>query len=249
MYKGATIRSVILILLCLSALAGTGCGPAAERHERRDERDRLILRGDARKRAGDIDSAMALYHEALEQRPHLALAHLKLAVEYDTYKEDYLRAIHHFSRYLELRPNAQKRDLVEEMIRTARISYLASLPEPPPGAVQRIAQLERENKELKARIDELGTQLRAAQAALVERDRAAAVQEPRRVPERPPVETTPPPVAMDTYRVQRGDSLSVIAQRLYNDNRKWQLIYDANRDQLSTPNSLREGQILKIPPP
>ncbi|GEM_PF-3295696 len=50
-----------------------------------------------------------------------------------------------------------------------------------------------------------------------------------------------------TYRVRRGDSLSSIAARVYGDKNKWQLIYSENRDILSRPNSLKEGQILIIP--
>ena len=50
-----------------------------------------------------------------------------------------------------------------------------------------------------------------------------------------------------TYTVKRGDSLATIARRLYGDSKKWELIFNANRDVLNRPNQLRIGQILKIP--
>jgi nucleoid-associated protein YgaU len=50
-----------------------------------------------------------------------------------------------------------------------------------------------------------------------------------------------------TYRVKRGDTLSRIAQKLLGTSRRYNEIYKANRDVLRTPNSLREGMILRIP--
>ncbi len=254
-----TMRNLFHILLItgLSVLM-TGCGGSSERLDRRDERDPLIIRGDARKRAGDIDGAIELYQKALDRKPGLALAHLKLAVEFDEQKQDYLRAIYHYQRYLELRPRAQKNELVKELIRMAHVSYLASLPNPPPGAIERIAMLERENERLKYQVDDLARRLRegdtrTAAARPGDAPRANAAP-PRQEPAARPAASVRPQPAPDpadatTYRVQRGDTLSRIAAIVYNDSRKWHKIYDANRDILSSPESIREGQTLKIPSP
>ncbi|MBI4231525.1 MAG: LysM peptidoglycan-binding domain-containing protein, partial [Planctomycetes bacterium] len=51
-----------------------------------------------------------------------------------------------------------------------------------------------------------------------------------------------------TYTVRRGDVLSVIAQRIYGKSALWRLIYEENRDTLDSPEDLREGQVLRIPP-
>jgi LysM repeat protein len=48
------------------------------------------------------------------------------------------------------------------------------------------------------------------------------------------------------YTVQGGDTLERIARKLFNDGRKWREIYEWNRDQLSDPSRLREGQVLRI---
>ena len=50
-----------------------------------------------------------------------------------------------------------------------------------------------------------------------------------------------------SYTVQRGDSLSRIAKRELGSYNLWNVIYEANRDQLSTPNVIRPGQVLTIP--
>ncbi|MEO6800128.1 MAG: LysM peptidoglycan-binding domain-containing protein [Rhodanobacter sp.] len=50
------------------------------------------------------------------------------------------------------------------------------------------------------------------------------------------------------YIVEKGDSLSKIAQHFYHNANAWKSIFDANRDQLSDPDRIKPGQILKIPP-
>jgi hypothetical protein len=53
--------------------------------------------------------------------------------------------------------------------------------------------------------------------------------------------------ANDTYTVQPGDTLGKIAQQLYGDARLWPLIFEANRDKLSSPSLIRVGMELRIP--
>jgi nucleoid-associated protein YgaU len=49
------------------------------------------------------------------------------------------------------------------------------------------------------------------------------------------------------YTVQKGDSLSKIAQQQYGDGKKWRAIFEANRDQISNPDLIHPGQVLTIP--
>jgi nucleoid-associated protein YgaU len=53
--------------------------------------------------------------------------------------------------------------------------------------------------------------------------------------------------AEETYTVKAGDTLSAIAKHLLGDANAYQAIFDANRDQLSDPNKIKPGQVLKIP--
>ena len=50
-----------------------------------------------------------------------------------------------------------------------------------------------------------------------------------------------------TYTVEKGDTLSHIAQAHYGRASKWKAIFDANRDVLDDPDKIRPGQVLKIP--
>jgi LysM repeat protein len=54
---------------------------------------------------------------------------------------------------------------------------------------------------------------------------------------------------LDTYTVQKGDSLWTIAARpeIYGNATQWRRLLDANRDQLANPNALKAGMVLKVP--
>lgn len=58
----------------------------------------------------------------------------------------------------------------------------------------------------------------------------------------------PEPVASKTYTVKKGDTLIGIAKAQYGDDSKWQLILDANRDKIASPEALPVGMKLAIPP-
>ena len=55
--------------------------------------------------------------------------------------------------------------------------------------------------------------------------------------------------AATTYTVVSGDSLSKIAKKFFGNANRWHEIYDANRDQISNPDMIRVGQVLKIRAP
>ena len=50
-----------------------------------------------------------------------------------------------------------------------------------------------------------------------------------------------------THTVQRGETLTGIAQKYYGRASEYQKIFDANRDKLSDPDKVREGTNLVIP--
>jgi nucleoid-associated protein YgaU len=50
-----------------------------------------------------------------------------------------------------------------------------------------------------------------------------------------------------TYTVQAGDTLSGIAKKLLGNANAYMEIFNANRDQLTDPDRIQPGQVLKIP--
>lgn len=62
-------------------------------------------------------------------------------------------------------------------------------------------------------------------------------------------DTAPPAQRYDSYTVQKGDSLWSIAAKpeIYGKATWWRRIYEANRNQLKTPDGIKLGMVLKIP--
>lgn len=59
--------------------------------------------------------------------------------------------------------------------------------------------------------------------------------------------TTPGGTNERVYRVQAGDTLSGIAHKFLGSSARYRDLYEANRDRLSSPDDLRQGQELRIP--
>jgi nucleoid-associated protein YgaU len=55
--------------------------------------------------------------------------------------------------------------------------------------------------------------------------------------------------AQQTYTVQSGDTLSGIAKKFLGNANAYMDIFNANKDQLSDPDKIKPGQVLKIPQP
>jgi nucleoid-associated protein YgaU len=52
-----------------------------------------------------------------------------------------------------------------------------------------------------------------------------------------------------TYTVQSGDTLSGISKKFLGNANDYMDIFNANRDQLTDPDKIKPGQVLKIPEP
>ncbi len=61
------------------------------------------------------------------------------------------------------------------------------------------------------------------------------------------VSSTEEAVGETRYTVQKGDTLSHIAQAHYGKASQWSRIFEANRDQLDDPDRIQPGQVLRIP--
>lgn len=55
------------------------------------------------------------------------------------------------------------------------------------------------------------------------------------------------PAAAKTYTVQPGDTLSKIAQEHLGSAGAYMKIFDLNKDQLSDPDKIKPGQVLRLP--
>jgi LysM repeat protein len=55
------------------------------------------------------------------------------------------------------------------------------------------------------------------------------------------------PAAAKTYTVKAGDTLSAIAKTHLGDASAYMKIFELNKDQLSDPDKIKPGQVLKLP--
>ncbi len=77
---------------------------------------------------------------------------------------------------------------------------------------------------------------------------AAQAPAPAAKPPAPAAKSPAPATAApQTYTVKPGDTLSGIAKQLLGDAGAYMEIFNANRDQLSNPDLIKPGQVLKIP--
>lgn len=242
-----SFRNLMPLVLCLALLAA--CRPAGVTDlDAMEEEHPGMVRALQLRRAQNIDGAIGEYESLLDKDPRMAKAHLQVGLLYDEYRQDYVRAIYHYRRYLELRPDAEKQDLIEDLARHAAMSYAASLPDRPSAAIAEIAGL-------KSQISGLEADLKQAQGRIAElsealrrhRERAEAAGPGTAAPRQVAAPQPLAPSGPETYTVRSGDTLSRIAQRVYNDGSRWKVIYDANRDTLKNPQDLKVGQTLRIP--
>ena len=54
-------------------------------------------------------------------------------------------------------------------------------------------------------------------------------------------------VEAQTYTIQKGDTLSMIAKKVYGKSSKWNVILDANKDKISDAGKLKVGMTINIP--
>jgi nucleoid-associated protein YgaU len=62
-----------------------------------------------------------------------------------------------------------------------------------------------------------------------------------------PAAAAPAPAAARTYTVKPGDTLSKIAKEMLGSANAYMKIFEANKDQLTNPDLIKPGQVLRIP--
>lgn len=222
----------------------------------RENRDPLVRRGRDLRTSGDFDGAIHEYNAALDKRGDMPQAHFELAVIYHQNKKDYIRAVYHYQRFLELSPKSEKRSLVEGEMKRAKMEFAAALPDRPSEAIQTIAAMEKERELLKSRVAELQQELdklkgRAATPAPVPGVSAVATGVVARVATQTNLAasaTNAPVSAPETYIVKDRDTLAKIAREVFHDPGMAHAIFEANKATMKSERDLRAGQKIILPP-
>ena len=102
-----------LPILLFALLLLTGCRPSIAEREARDRELPLFQQANAAEQQGKLDDAIRLYNETLLANPRAASAHLSLALLQQEYAQDFISAIYHYQRYLDLQPGSDKEDMAK----------------------------------------------------------------------------------------------------------------------------------------
>ncbi len=112
---------MLRILMCTGALAlvlATGCGRGGISDFEKNERgNALFSQAITTEKSGDVEGAIRLYKQVMIDEPKAYSAHFMLATLLQDYSEDYIAAIYHYNRYIELQPASQKVELAKQRIK------------------------------------------------------------------------------------------------------------------------------------
>ena len=242
------MKKSLLIISCALLLAGCGQKSGAQL-DTADEKDAHVRRGLEQVRAKNWDEAINQFETALMKKPELGRPDLELAMIYQQHEKNYARAIYHYERYLEKRPLTEKRALIQDWIKQAKVSLAGETGVSGGDVSEELVRLTRENNLLRRQLEAAG----GGGATAVANVRTILTQQPTSRPAPAPVAT---PIALKpveqaaavrTYQVRPGDTLSRIAGSVYGDAGKWRKIYDANRDKMKSETDIKVGQTLTIP--
>ena len=221
---------------------------------------------------GRYEDALITYLGLISVRRESPESHLEVGYIYLQTLKDPIRAIFHFDRYLELKPESERTIQVKQLIETAKLEFLRQLPTKPFQAevdridlLEIIDKLKKENNELKLKYNQTLFKIKslgghnAINSVSTSRNeiiygRESSSQSSNELNGSNNVltnfdstETIDPRDVPKSYVVQSGDTLSKISEKFYGTANRWNDIFQANRDTLSSARSLRVGQELLIP--
>ncbi len=240
------MKKTLYMLFMFVVVMGAGC--SADTGDQ-DDLDRMVpLAQKARLKvdAGDIEAAITLYKKALDDNAQLGRVHLDLALLLHAQdgKKDYAGTIYHYQKYLELRPESEKRRMIKNRIRLVSQEYAGKiLGRTYSGNQPIITELEEENKKLKADLALSQERSRLLKKKILQRNELALVSAVSGKKGREKFGR----VGKRTYTVQPGDTLEKIAVFFYNDAGKATDISENNKALIKNPNRLIAGQVLVIP--
>lgn len=265
----------VSVLSLLSLLILTGCFESSRYEVALETDEKGYQRAQHMMREGRKDDALTAFIKVIEKRVDAPQSHFEAGMLYDNHIGDPVFAIYHYRKYLELNPEGREAPQVKQLVQNAKKKLARQLPGQPMGdqidrldLLELLSEVRNENTALKQRLATL--QARGVrQSTTSSRDQVASTQSQNQSFTRlespnllsgtratPPVAQQQPsreenitlrPPPAETYTVQSGDSLYKISKKVYGTSSRYLDIYQANRDQMSSPSAVRVGQVLRIP--
>jgi len=220
--------AVRLPAACLCAILISGCDRMMTPRDAQLAKD-----AETKSAQGEFIAAIGLYETALDGTPQTADIHYKLGLLYDDKMSDPLNALHHFKRYLVLRPTGSHAAEIKEFIKRDETALVTSLSGDSIVTRSEAARLRNENLALRKQIEErilktrVGDDKPPARGARTEKAATKA--------------------GGQSYVVESGDTLFSISRKFYSSSARWKEIRDANKGKIDNAAKLKPGQTLIIP--
>lgn len=237
------------VLLVAGLMVAAGCADKVGVADDAEREQAEMKKARSLEEAGDFRAARNVYEAILDRDHVMARAHLDLAFLLDKTGEDPVAAIYHFRRYLVLRPDTEKRVMIENHIRAETLSLVGTVFTNQVAVLVRMGEMESENRALKIKVSNLQGQtvhLRAALTAARSKYAKSAENASQSV-DLIGLPATAPKTAGKLVKVEKADTLKKMAARFYGDARRWREIYEANRQKMKSPGDLKIGQSIFIP--
>lgn len=250
----------VLSLLLLSA-----CG-RNETHGSDDiEKEHpAILEAKEKVKLQDPDGAIVILENLIREEPAFAYGHLQLGFAFQI-KEEPVKSLYHFQRYLEERPDTSNAEVVQLVVRDElkRLATRVGVSSGPVVDEEILIALENKLRDSRREVAKLSILLEQAGASDEEPTgwaaeklalmaqieqlqlQAETAQTRTRVTTTSPEQVRTPGVR--TYVVKRGDNLSLIAKKMYGKSSEWTKIHQANLETLPSVRALKPGMELVIP--
>lgn len=223
-----------------------------------EKEDANFLKAKAYLREGRQDLALETFLKVTKSHDYCPESHFELGIMFLNNFSDPIFSIYHLKKYLQQQPDSPESELIPDLIRKAELQFAKTLPGRPIRAeIDRVDLLDlldkaqETNRTLHTRIRELEKKLSKYEKPKIDiikipENRDTSLTNVSRFT--PNSRQTAPQIdSYREYQVQPGDTLSKISQKFYGNRNQWEAIYQANRDILSSPSSLKPGQKLQIP--
>jgi LysM repeat protein len=254
---------ILLLVLCIGHFSG--CGPGGVEILSETDEKQYQLAQDY-KSQGRTEDALSAFHRVIDARRDSPESHLEAGYIYLRDLKDPVRAIYHFDRYLQYKPQSPQAPQVRQLVETAQKEFARQLPaQPYQGGLDRIdlmelvKNLKHENESLKRELTTAQGQVQQLKNVVGQARRLPQVQSQGEGASASALGLMTPassaviaavPSSQNVPRkhtVQSGDTLSTISKRYYGTPSRWIDIYQANRDRLRSENALKVGQEIRIP--
>ncbi len=240
---------MVRAVFALSFLLLVGCEDGSRADSRTlDVDDPEFRQGQTFHKQGETRKALESFPKVIDNRKGAAESHLEAGRMY-LELQDPLPAIYHLNQYIRMKPTSEQSNIVRQMIKTAEKQFMQQLPGRPMEADalggadlnSRLRSLQAENEKLKR---ELADYNRAQKALVVPNTAVTTTEKPATAG------TGGAPQRYRQYTIVKGDTLSTIARKAYNDASATRIsaIFNANRDKMTSINALPKiGTVILLP--